>query len=223
MLPGSRPEGEVFAIPQCSLAQGDVEGCLHEWRGFHEAFRDCFARREPREQCFGYMVGQCSALERQSIEPMARQVDGGSVRAMQRLISDVVWDEVQMRRTYHSLLHDDLGEADGVLIVDESGFPKQGRESGGVARQYCGTLGKVANGQVGGFAAYASGPGYAFVDKRLFLPEPWLTDAYAARRTKCQVPADLTFHTTPQLAVEILRDIHQEAMLAFKYMVADCL
>ena len=55
------------------------------------------------------------------------------------------------------------------------------------------------------------------------FPEPWLTDAYAARRTKCKVPADLTFHTTPQLAVEILRDIHQEAMLAFKYIVADCL
>jgi SRSO17 transposase len=61
------------------------------------------------------------------------------------------------------------------------------------------------------------------VDKRLFLPEPWLTDAYAARRTTCKVPEDLTFHTKPQLAVEILRDIHQEAMLAFKYIVADCL
>ena len=158
MLPGSRTEGEVFAIPQFALAQGDVEGLPAELRGFHEAFRDCFARREPREQFFGYMVGQFSALERKSIEPMALQVDGGNVRAMQRLISDVVWDEVQMRRTYHSLLNDDLGDAEGVLIFDESGFPKKGRESVGVARQYCGTLGKVENCQVGVFAAYASRP-----------------------------------------------------------------
>jgi SRSO17 transposase len=128
MLPGSRTDGEVFSIPQFSLAQGDVEGFLHEWRGFHEVFHECFARREPREQFFGYMVGQFSAFDRQSIEPMALQVDGGNVRAMQRLISDVVWDEVQMRRMYHSLLNDDLGDADGGLIVDESGFPKKGRE-----------------------------------------------------------------------------------------------
>jgi SRSO17 transposase len=223
MLPRSRTDGEVFAIPQFSLVQSDVEGFLHELRGFHEAFRDCFTRREPREQFFGYMVGQFSALERKSIEPMALQVEGGNVRAMQRLISDVVWDEGQMRRTYHGLLTDDLGDAEGVLIFDETGFPKKGRESVGVARQYCGTLGKVENCQVGVFAAYASRHGYAFVDKRLFLPEPWFTEAYAARRTKCQVPDDLTFHTKPQLAVEILRDMHQEAMLAFKYIVADCL
>jgi SRSO17 transposase len=177
MLPGSRTEGEVFALPQLSLAQGDVEGFLHALRGFHDAFRECFARREPREQVFGYMVGPFSALERKSIEPMARQVDGGNVRAMQRLLSDVVWDDVQMRRTYHSLLHDDLGDAEGVLIVDESGFPQKGRESVGVARQDCGTLGAVEKHQVGVFAAYASRQGYACVDQRLFLPEPWLTDA----------------------------------------------
>jgi SRSO17 transposase len=223
MRPGSRTDGEVFSIPQFSLAQGDVDGFLHELRGFHEAFHDCFARREPREQFFGYMGGQFSAFDRKSIEPMALQVDGGNVRAMQRLISDVVWDEVQMRRTYHRLLNDDLGDADGVVIFDESGFPKKGRESVGVARQYCGTLGKVENCQVGVFAAYASRHGYAFVDKRLFLPEPWFTAAYAGRRTKCKVPEDLTLHPKPQLAVEILRDMHQEDRLAFKYIVAECL
>lgn len=223
MLPAGRTEGEVFSIPQFSLAQGDIEGFLHELRGFHAAFAGCFARSEPREQFFGYMVGQFSALERKSIEPMALQVDGGNVRAMQRLISDVVWDETQMRQKYHSLLQEDMGDAEGVLIFDESGFPKKGQESVGVARQYCGTLGKVENCQVGVFAAYASRHGYAFVDQRLFLPEGWFTEAYAARRTKGKVPEGLTFHTKPQLAVEILRDIYQEDMLSFKYIVADCL
>jgi hypothetical protein len=99
MLPGSRTEGEVFAMPEFSLTQAEVDGFLHAWRGFHEACRDCFARREPREPFFRYMVGQCSVLERNSIEPIAVPVDGGNVRAMQRLISDAVWDEVQRRRT----------------------------------------------------------------------------------------------------------------------------
>jgi hypothetical protein len=132
MLPAGRTEGEVFAIPQFSLAQGDIEGFLHELRGFHAAFAGCFARREPREQFFGYMVGQFSALERQSIEPMALQVDGGNVRAMQRLISDVVWDETQMRQKYHSLLQEDMGDAEGVLrhplrfSKDSQGLAREG-------------------------------------------------------------------------------------------------
>jgi SRSO17 transposase len=70
-----------------------------------------------------------------------------------------------------------LGDAEGVLIFDASGFPKKGDASVGVARQYCGTLGKVEHCQVGVLAAYASRHGYAFVDKRLCLPEPWLTAA----------------------------------------------
>jgi SRSO17 transposase len=156
MWPAGRTEGEVFSIPQFSLAHGDIEGFLHEWRGFHAAFAGCVARREPREQFFGYMVGPFSALERQSIEPMARQVDGGNVRARPRLISEVVWDETQRRQQYHGLLQEDLGDAEGVLMFDESGFPQQGPASVGVARQYCGTLGQVDNGQVGVFAADAS-------------------------------------------------------------------
>src|SRR5262249_48493306 len=80
MLPGDRTEGEVFSIPLFSFVQGDVAGFLHDLGGFHEAFRVCFAGREPRAQFFGYMVGQFSALERKSIEPMALQVEGGNVR-----------------------------------------------------------------------------------------------------------------------------------------------
>jgi SRSO17 transposase len=80
-----------------------------------------------------------------------------------------------------------------LLMFDETGFVKKGKDSVGVARQYCGTRGKVENCQVGVFAGYASRQGYTLVDKRLFLPELWFTDVYAARRTKCKVPAELTF------------------------------
>ena len=128
-----------------------------------------------------------------------------------------------MLRTYHRLVDEDMGAPEGVVIFDESGFPKKGRDSVGVARQYCGTLGKVDNCQVGVFAAYASRHGYALVDKQLFLPEPWFTDAYTRRRTQCQVPDDRGFQTKPQLAAAMLRELRDEGVLPFKYVVADCL
>jgi SRSO17 transposase len=91
------------------------------------------------------MMGQFSALERKSIEPIALQTQATSIRAMQRGLSDTAWDDVQTRHTYHHLVAEDLGELDGVVMVDESGFAKKGKESVGVARQYCGSLGKVDN------------------------------------------------------------------------------
>jgi SRSO17 transposase len=199
----------------------DVEGFLHELQGVHDAFRACFARSEPREHFFRYMVGQFSALERKSIEPIALRVDGGNVRAMQRCLSEVAWDEAQMLRTYHRLVDEDIGDPEGVLICDESSFPKKGHDSVGVARQYGGALGKVDNCQVGVFAAYASRHGYALVDTPLFLPEPWLTDAYARRRTQGQVPDDRGFQTKPQLAAAMLRELRDAGVLPFKYVVAD--
>src|SRR5262245_63362029 len=118
-----------------------------------------------------YMVGQYSPLTRKSIEPMALAVEGGRVRSLQRFLSETGWDEEQMRWNYHQLVADELGEPDGVLMFDESGFVKKGNDSAGVARKYCGTLGKVENCQVGVFAGYASRQGYALVEQRLFLPE----------------------------------------------------
>jgi len=92
-----------------------------------------------------------------------------------------------------------------------------------VARQYCGTLGKVEHCQVGVFAGSASRQGYALVDKRLFLPEVWFTEAYAARQARCQVPAEVTLRTKPQLAAAMLHNIVPEGLRPFKYVVADCL
>jgi SRSO17 transposase len=223
MLPAQRTEGEVFSIPQFDLTPRDVDGFLDELQAFHDQFRGCFSRSEPRAHFFNSMVGQFSALERKSIEPMALHVDGGNMRGMQRCMSDDVWDEDLMRQTYHGLVADEMGDAEGVLMFDESGFVKKGKESVGVARQYCGTVGKVENSQVGVFAAYASRHGYALVDTRLFMPEQWFAEDHKDRRDKCNVPEDVTFHTKPQLAVEMLRAIRSKGRLPFKYIVADCL
>jgi SRSO17 transposase len=223
MLPASRTEGEGFAIPTFDVVPSDVEGFMDELQEFQAAFHDCLPRSEPRAHFFDSMVGQFSKLERKSIEPMALQVEGGTIRGLQRFISDGVWDEEQMVWNYHQLVAEEMGDPDGVLMFDETGFVKKGHDSVGVARQYCGTLGKVENCQVGVFAAYASRQGYALVDKRLFLPEAWFTDAYAARRTKCQVPAELRWQSKPQLAAGMLQAMAHEGLLPFKYVVADCL
>jgi SRSO17 transposase len=188
MLPACRTTGEGFAIPTFDLTPAAVEGFPEELWDFQSALHDCFTRSEARTHFFDYMMGQLSPLERKSIEPMAFHIEGGTICGLQRFISDVPWDEEQMRWNYHQLVAEAMGDPEGVLIVDETGFVKKGKESVGVARQYCGTLGKVANCQVGVFASYASPHGYALVDKCLFLPEAWWTETYATRRTRCHVP-----------------------------------
>ena len=223
MLPACRTADEPFAIPQFALTRSEIDAFMDELRGFHTAFRACFTRQEPRDQFFNSMVGQFSPLARKSIEPIALQVEGGKVRAMQRLVSEALWDEDAMLETYHRLVQEEMGEPDGVLILDETGFAKKGQDSVGVARQYCGAIGKVENCQVGVFAAYASRQGYALVDKRLFLPEPWFSEAYQVRRTKCKMPDEVVWQSKPQMAAAMVRDLHHAGVLPFKYIVADCL
>jgi SRSO17 transposase len=167
------------------------------------------------------MAGQFSPLERKSIEPIALAVKDGNVRAMQRFVSDAPWDENNITSKYRSLVNDDLGSPDGAIVFDETSFVKKGQESIGVAKQYCGTLGKVENCQVGVFAAYVSQSGYAMVDKRLFLPEKWFAEDYAIRRKKCKLPQDTVFQTKPQLAAEMLQALSDEDVLPFKYVLAD--
>ena len=145
MLPESRTPDEGFALPRFELTPRDVEGFLDELQTFHDHFRSCFSRSEPRGHFFNSMVGQFSELERKSIEPMALEVAGGNVRGMQRFIRDNIWDEDKMRQTYHGLVAAEMGDPEGVRMVDESGSVKKGQESVGVARQYCGSLGKVEN------------------------------------------------------------------------------
>ena len=119
------------------------------------------------------------------------------------------------------LINEDLGSPDGVLIFDETGFAKKGNDSIGVAKQYCGTIGKVENCQVGVFAAYASEHGYGLVDKRLYIPEKWFSDEYQHRRVECKLPEEIEFKSKPQLAAEMLTDIAQQQTLPFKYVLAD--
>jgi SRSO17 transposase len=219
MLPRCRTEGDTYAVPKFDLTKRELGDFVIELKGFHEEFRECFTRSEPRENFFRYMVGQFSELERKSIEPIALAVEDADVRCLQRFVSKVTWDERKMLEKYRNMVEEDLGDAEGVLIFDESAFAKKGEDSVGVARQYCGALGKVENCQVGVFMAYASPHGYALLDKRLFIPEKWFEEEYAERRKKCELPPTVRFKTKPQLAVEMFEEIQQK--LPFKYVVSD--
>jgi SRSO17 transposase len=223
MLPQIRSDEHLFAVPKFEINKEDIEAFSNELKGFHENFRDCFSRSESRKHFYNYMVGQFSELERKSIEPIALAVKDGNIRAMQHFISKVIWDDDKLLHRYHNMVTEDLGDPNGVIIFDETGYPKKGDDSIGVGKQYCGTLGKVENCQVGVFAAYASPHGYALVDKRLFIPEKWFSEAYALRRKKCELPEEIKFKKKPQLAGDMLKDIVENDQIPFKWVLSDSL
>jgi SRSO17 transposase len=150
-----------------------------------------------------------------------RGADGNAVRAMQQFVRDGAWDDTAILRRLWREIAADLDDADGVLILDGSDFPKQGQESVGVKRPYCGELGKRANCQAGVFLAYASQRGYALLDRRLYLPEDWFTDAYAARRTACGVPEATTFTTKPMLGWAMIEAVIAARSLSCRWVTCD--
>jgi SRSO17 transposase len=131
LLPEIRTSDDIYSIPEFNLDRNDVEGFLKILEGFHSEFTDCFAREEARNNFF-YTIGQFSQMERKSIEPMALNVESAKVRAIQRFISEANWDDDKMMHIYRCMVNDDMGDENGVLIIDESGFKKKGNDSAGV-------------------------------------------------------------------------------------------
>ena len=129
--------------------------------------------------------------------------DPSQVRMTQYFLGQSPWPYLPLRAELACWVDDAFGADDGILIVDESGFPKCGDKSVGVARQYCGATGKLDNCQVGVFLAYASEHGHTLLDTRLYLPrEEWANNPQ--RRTEAGVPDDVVFRTKPELAAELL-------------------
>jgi SRSO17 transposase len=146
----------------------------------------------------------------------------GIVGAMQQFLGEGAWDDAAILERHWQEVDADLGDDDGVLILDGSDFPKQGQESVGVKRQYCGELGKTANCQAGVFLAYASQQGYTLLDRRLYLPEEWLADqAYAIRRKACGIPETSTFTTKPLLGWSMIEAIQQAGTLRCRWVACD--
>jgi SRSO17 transposase len=128
------------------------------------------------------------------------------------------WEADALRDVVRGYALETLADPEAVLVIDETGFLKQGKASCGVARQYTGLVGKITNCQIGVFAAYVSRHGHAFIDRALYLPKAWTTDP--ARLAAAHVPPDVGFATKPHLATQMIeRAIKAE--VPFKWIVAD--
>jgi len=184
------------------VASPEVGGWRAELDGLLARFGRLFARAEPRRQAGRYLEGLLGPVERKNGWQLAEAIGDARPWRTQRVLSHVLWDEAAARDLCRDHAVERLGARDAVLVVDETAFVKKGEHSAGVARQYCGTLGKVENCQVGVFLAYGSRGGHALIDRRLYLPEAWAGDA--ERRRAAKVPEDVPFLTKPAIAREMV-------------------
>jgi SRSO17 transposase len=177
-----------------------------------------FRRCEQRLHASRYLRGLLARVERKNGWQLAEELGDQTPTNLQHFIARAEWDADQVRDDLREYIIERLGEAEGVLIVDETGFLKKGLKSVGVKRQYSGTAGRVENCQVGVFLAYRTARGSAFIDRALYLPREWAEDA--ARRDEAKVPPTVVFATKPQLAREMLsRALDAEVPAA--WMTAD--
>ncbi len=137
---------------------------------------DRFPRVEPRLQARAYVRGLLAPLASKNSWTLAEAAGNKTPDKMQRLLNRASWDADGVRDDVRGYVARHLGDAGGVLIVDETGFVKKGTMSAGVQRQYSGTAGRVENCQLGVFLAYASPKGRALIDRELYLPKSWTDD-----------------------------------------------
>jgi SRSO17 transposase len=209
-------------LPSCNLMPRDVEGLVADLAAYARQFQPDYLRNDQATWAHRYLQGLVSDHPRKSIEPMAL-AHGFPIRSMQAFIGDSPWPTAPLLERHQQLVAQTLGEDDAVILVDESGMPKQGLHSAGVAPQYCGALGKVANCQVGVYLGYASRHGYTLLTGQLFVPECWFADDHAALRDDVGLPADLTFHTKPELALALLKTLMQRTVVPARWLAADAL
>ena len=168
----------------------------------HARIAPRFRRAEARARARRYLAGLLASVERKNGWQLAEEMGESGPQGVQRLLNAADWHAEAVRDDLRALVVEHLGEPDGVLVLDETGFLKKGMKSAGVARQYSGTAGRRENQQIGVFLLYASTQGAAFLDRALYLPEAWTTDA--ARCSAAGVPTGVTFATKGELAQSML-------------------
>jgi len=215
-------EWDRQVLPPLDLSEADIKALTAEFKDFHTLFHGAYKRIEQIELSQCYIQGLMSPIERKSMELIAiNMMDTHRVRSLQHFVSSGVWHTDQLAQRLKEETAKTIADPLGVLSVDSSEFPKKGKDSVGVARQYCGRLGKIENCQSGVFIGYSSPKGYALLDRQVFLPEIWFTKDYEERREKCKIPDDITFRTKPQLAVEMINRIYASDLFPAKWITCD--
>ena len=186
--------------------------------GVHGRVAGRFHRSEPRRRALDYLRGLLSPVERKNGWQLAEQAGDATPDGVQRLLSTYRWDADLVRDDLRSYVVEHLGQEDGVLVVDETGFLKKGTKSAGVQRQYSGTAGRIENSQVGVSLTYATAQGRVLLDRELYLPQVWAEDG--ERRREAGVPEAATFRTKPQLALGMLERA-VESGVPFSWVTGD--
>ena len=199
---------------------GSLLAWERELSALKERLSPAFRRRELQETGAAFLDGLLSGIERKTGWLMAEHAGFERPYRMQSLLGRSSWSADELRDRVREYVIDALGDPEGVLVVDETGFVKKGTESVGVARQYSGTAGRIENCQVGVFLAYASRFGQALIDRRLYLPEAWAKDA--ARRAKAKVPEEIGFATKIEIA-RMMIAAALEAQVPCRWVLADAL
>ena len=176
----------------------DVHAWADELGRVGERIGPRFKRSEPRRRALGYIRGLLGDAERKNGWQMAERLGEATPNGVQHLLARADWDANAVRDDLTAYAAENLGHADGVLVVDETGFVKKGDKSVGVARQYSGTAGRIENCQVGVFLGYATRRGRALLDRELYLPKGWAEDV--GRRKEAGVPERVRFATKIALA-----------------------
>jgi SRSO17 transposase len=196
---------------------------LPEIAEFLEPFAPLFRRSQSRHSLERYMTGLLTDLDRKNCDTIAAALAGTSTERLQHLLTDADWDSLELDGARVRSLSARSPKG-GVLVIDDTSFPKQGKASAGVARQYCGALGKRANCQVVVSAEYvadepeSSRPLHWPVSGRLYLPEGWANDL--KRREISHVPEEVIFRSKPQIALSLV-DLSREWEVPSEVVVAD--
>ncbi|WP_340609078.1 IS701 family transposase [Xenorhabdus bharatensis] len=173
-----------------------------ELLAIHSRLASLFHTAASQQHCLDYLRGLLSDVERKNGWQLAEWLGERSPDGIQYFLERALWDADAARDILRDYVTEHLGDEQGILIVDETGFIKKGTHSAGVQRQYSGTAGRVENSQIGVFLCYASNGGHAFIDRDLYLPEQWTED-----RPRCKIagiPDSVSFATKPQLARHML-------------------
>lgn len=203
-------------LAECEVPQQVFQGIQKRLCEFASPFLIRLVRQEQIEHAGRYLTGLVSGLETKNVESIAYLHDQER-RRLQAFVGQSPWDHRPLLNELALQVGQELGEPDAVLVFDPSAFPKSGKDSVGVARQWCGRLGKIDNCQVGVYLGYVSRREHALVDVRLYLPEQWAQDRI--RRRKCGVPSSVRFRTRHELALQMLID--KRSLLPHAWIAGD--
>ena len=191
------------------MTPADLRQSLPQFENFVRRFAPLLGDDSRPARAAAYLRGLLlDAESTKTAEAIALKVHGhpSQVRMTQVFLSQSPWLDQPLRHELARWVDAELGDANnGIVVVDESSFVKCGDKSVGVARQYCGSVGKLANGQVAVYLSYAGPGGHTLLDTRLYLGEDWAADR--ERRQEAGVPTDVVFRTKPELASELLRQV----------------